>query len=239
MEKELTIVIPAKNEAALLPALLRSIHAQDYPALPLTPIIVADAGSTDGTLEIVKAFSDRLQIRAVTGGLPSVGRNAGAFEACSTFVLFLDADVELHDPTLVRRAVELATRRKLDCVSTCVWIRNGYPFDNGAFALSNLAQRLSRWFGEPFGIGMFLLFRTAAFRALGGFDEQALYAEDYQLTRQVPRRRFAIVPGTVWTSDRRLRKNGYRRMAYMFLQTALHGNDQAYFRRKEHMKYWK
>ena len=52
---ELTIVIPAKNEARNLPHLLTSLSRQDYPLLPLTRVFVADAGSTDATVEIAIA----------------------------------------------------------------------------------------------------------------------------------------------------------------------------------------
>jgi glycosyltransferase involved in cell wall biosynthesis len=46
--------------------------------MPNTKILVADAGSTDGTPEIVMQFRDRLQVAVIPGGLPSAGRNAGA-----------------------------------------------------------------------------------------------------------------------------------------------------------------
>ncbi len=59
-ENPLTIVIPAKNEAKLIPNLLNSLTKQDYPQMPLTRVLVADAGSTDGTAEIVMTFRESL-----------------------------------------------------------------------------------------------------------------------------------------------------------------------------------
>src|SRR5258708_6594345 len=114
----LTIVIPAKNEAKLLPNLLQSLCEQDYPQMRHTKVFVADAGSTDGTQDLAVAFSGRMDIEVIPGGLPSVGRNAGARRATTRYVLFIDADMELKDPTLVRRAMELAERRKMHCVTT-------------------------------------------------------------------------------------------------------------------------
>ena len=52
MKSELTIIIPAKNEAKLIPNLLSSLILQDYPAISSTKIYLADANSTDGTPEI-------------------------------------------------------------------------------------------------------------------------------------------------------------------------------------------
>src|ERR1700686_1663387 len=90
---ELTIVIPAKNEAKLIPRLLTSLTNQDYTKMPSTRVLVADANSTDGTPEIVMSFRDRLNVSVIRGGLPSIGRNLGAAQAESTYVLFLDADI--------------------------------------------------------------------------------------------------------------------------------------------------
>ena len=101
---ELTIVIPAKNEAKLIPRLLTSLTKQDYSKMSSTRVLVADANSTDGTPEIVLSFRDRLNVSVIRGGMPSVGRNQGAAQAETPYVLFLDADIELADPSLVRRA---------------------------------------------------------------------------------------------------------------------------------------
>src|SRR6266850_6466085 len=92
MTNELTIVIPAKNEAKLIPRLLTSLTNQDYSKMPNTRVLVADANSTDGTREIVRSFRDRLNISVIRGGMPSVGRNQGAAQADTAYVLFLDAD---------------------------------------------------------------------------------------------------------------------------------------------------
>src|SRR6202046_3613668 len=108
---ELTIVIPAKNEAKLIPRLLTSLTTQNYSKMSSTRVLVADANSTDGAPEIVLSFRDRLNVSVIRGGMPSVGRNLGAARAESTYVLFLDADIDLAHPSVVRRAVELAQRK--------------------------------------------------------------------------------------------------------------------------------
>src|SRR5690349_7924961 len=99
---ELTIVIPAKNEARLLPRLLHSLTQQDYPNIANTKLFVADAASTDQTAAIALSFRGRLDVEVIAGGFPSVGRNLGARRAETKYLLFVDADIELDDPTLVR-----------------------------------------------------------------------------------------------------------------------------------------
>src|SRR5215475_4807186 len=118
MQPRLTIVIPAKNESRLLPTLLESLCRQDYPLMKSTQVFLADAGSTDGTQQLAMSFAGRLNIEVIPGGLPSVGRNAGARRASTPYVLFIDADMELKDTTLLRRAMELVERRHLHCVTT-------------------------------------------------------------------------------------------------------------------------
>ena len=76
--------------------------------MPSTRVLVADANSTDGTPEIVMGFRDRLNVSVIRGGMPSVGRNRGAAVANTPYVLFLDADIELADRSLIRRCLERA-----------------------------------------------------------------------------------------------------------------------------------
>src|SRR2546428_7954267 len=114
MKSELTIIIPAKNEAKLIPNLLSSLILQDYPQISSTKIYLADAGSTDGTPEIASSYGKWLDIDVIPGGLPSVGRNAGASRACTPYVLVLVADMELLVQIPIRSTVEFARLRDLD-----------------------------------------------------------------------------------------------------------------------------
>lgn len=232
---ELTIVIPAKNEVTMLPRLLASLARQDYDRISTTRILVADAGSTDGTLGAARGFRDRLRIEVVPGGLPSVGRNAGARLAATKYVLFLDADVELADLTLLRRAMGAMRRRELHLSTVSIGCRQGGFCDDLLYAGSNVMQYVgSRW--KPFATGMFMLFEREAFWRLGGFNERALFAEDYLLSKGVARNRFRIVRGRVLTTNRRFRKLGHGRMIWMFLKTMMHTWDEQYF--LEDQGYW-
>jgi glycosyltransferase involved in cell wall biosynthesis len=232
---ELTIVIPAKNEAKLIPRLLTSLTNQDYSKMSSTKVLVADANSTDGTPEIVLGFRDRLNISVIRGGMPSVGRNLGAAQADSTYVLFLDADIELAHPSVVRRAVELAQRKQLHCVTTNILCRDGNWIDKLVYAGNDFFQYLSR-LHHPFATGMFMLFGLKQFRKLRGFHEQVAFAEDYLLSQQVERKRFGIVRGGVYTTNRRFKKMGHLRVGWLFLKTAMNYWNQNYFLRDH--KYW-
>jgi glycosyltransferase involved in cell wall biosynthesis len=235
MQPELTIVIPAKNEVKMLPKLLASLCRQDYPGMAETRILVADAGSTDGTVEVALTFRDRLAVEIIPGGLPSVGRNAGARLATTRFVLFLDADVELPEPTLLRRALWTMRRRSLHLVTTNIACRHGGFFDDMLYAGNNLMQYIGSYL-KPFATGMFMLFDREVFWELGGFNESALFAEDYLLSKGVAVKRFRIVKGKILTTNRRFQKLGHGRMVWMFFKTMLHTWDEEYF--LEDQGYW-
>jgi glycosyltransferase involved in cell wall biosynthesis len=63
-----SVIIPTLNESGLLPKLLDRLDRQTFRDFE---IIVADAGSTDGTREICRSRG----VTLVDGGMPAVGRN--------------------------------------------------------------------------------------------------------------------------------------------------------------------
>jgi glycosyltransferase involved in cell wall biosynthesis len=210
---------------------------QDYPLMSSTRVFVADADSTDRTVQTAGEFSQSLAIAVIRGGLPSVGRNSGALCANSRYLLFLDADIELADSTLLRRAIELMKRKSLHCVTTDILCRDGIWLDHLLYGCNNAVQRLSR-FQRPFATGMFMLLDKERFDEIGGFDEQALYAEDYQLTRQIQRSRFQVIRGGIYSTNRRFLKMGHWTIVRFFLTTALHSRKPNCYRNKYYEAYW-
>ena len=200
-----------------------------------TKISIADANSTDGTPQLALRYREWLDVEVIPGGLPSVGRNAGARRATTAYVLFIDADIELDDPTLVRRSLEMMKRRGLHCLTTNIACPQGSTWDQLIYSGNNLMQQMSRLY-KPFSTGMFMLFDRVRFNQLGGFHEQALYAEDYLLSQKVARRRFGIVSGHVSTTNRRFMRTGRLRLIRLFLNTALHTHSESFFLRDH--KYW-
>ena len=232
---ELTIVIPTKNESQNLPRLLTSLNMQDYQGLPDTKVYVADAGSTDETVNVARSFAGHFLISIIPGGLPAVGRNAGARLATTPYVLFIDADIEIADTSLIRRSLQKMKSRQLHCLTTNIRCADGGFKDHFLYAGNNLVQRMASW-AKPFATGMYMMFDREVYFKLGGFDEKALYAEDYLLTKKVAPRRFGIVGGHILTTNRRFQKMGHWRVAKMFLNTALHTFDHSYFLRDQ--GYW-
>ena len=103
-----SVLIPARNEAANLPRLLASLWAQDYPAFE---VVVYDDGSTDATPDVLAAETDPRLVRLRGEGPPAgwVGKVHALYQATRVATgaryLFLDADAELRHPGALRALV--------------------------------------------------------------------------------------------------------------------------------------
>lgn len=236
---DLTIVIPAKNEESRIGALLNSIAHQSYLTISITKIYLADAGSTDDTVKFAQREARRLglDLEIITGGLPAVGRNNGAGVAKTDYIVFLDADVVINDYFLLEKSLQMMRDHELDLVTTDIFCPDGRTIDKLFYWLSNTCQYWSPFFHVPFATGMYMFWRRQAFHFRGPFDEKALYAEDYMLSKRVHPQRYGIVKGGVNTSNRRFLKMGLWKSFWLFAKTIVFGNNDAYFRKDQ--SYWK
>lgn len=167
--------------------------------------------------------------------MPSVGRNNGARASNSQYILFLDADVELPNPTLLADCMRRMKSQALQCATVNIRCTSPRMADRFLYGASNVVQQLST-LHKPFGTGMFLLVERKRFEALGGFHEDVLFAEDYHFTRQISTLRFAVLPGEVHTSARRFERTSHLRIVKLFLKTAVNQNRMEHFR-NDHA-YW-
>lgn len=201
----IAIIIPALNEEEYLPILLKSIEEQglkDY------EIIVADAGSKDGTREVAKRFGAKV----IKGGLPAAGRNRGAKAAKKELLLFLDADVKLPKDFLKKTIGEFH-KRKLD-VATCFYRpQSRHLVDHTIMNIMNVWTYLSQFFW-PHAIGVCIFARRDIHNKLNGFDETIKIAEDMDYVNRASKiGKFRMLHAThVLVSMRRYEKKGRLRM---------------------------
>jgi glycosyltransferase involved in cell wall biosynthesis len=97
-----TVVIPTRNRAAVLPRAIRSVLGQSHGQLE---IIVIDDASDDDTRQVVESFADpRIRyIRCDTPRNAAAARNTGLDAATGSVVAFLDSDDEWLPFHLQRR----------------------------------------------------------------------------------------------------------------------------------------
>lgn len=206
----LSVVIPTLNEAAYLPNLLDALAAQTRPA---DEVIVADAGSTDGTPEIARRYGARV----VQGGTPAVGRNAGARAATGDLILFLDADV-VPPPDFIARAVAEFLRKGYDVATARVVPWDGNPVEKIVHDAANLYFILMQSV-LPYAPGFCILVRRELHAKIGGFDETLRMSEDIDYVRRAARHgRFGVLTSTqIPVSMRRFRKEGMLRVGAKYL----------------------
>ena len=118
MLPSLSIVVPARDEAASIGRALGSLLAQDYPDLE---VIAVDDRSADGTGDVLREVAAREPRLAVlrVDDLPAgwLGKNhalwRGAQRSSGQWLLFTDADV-VFAPGALRRALAYAVDQGLD-----------------------------------------------------------------------------------------------------------------------------
>jgi len=203
---KVSIIIPALNEEQMLPRLLDSIKGQDFDDYE---VIVADAQSKDSTRQIAEQYG----CRVVDGGLPAVGRNAGAAAARGDFFFFLDADVILPQG-FIRNVYEEMQDCYYDLATCEIRPLSDYRLDRVLHRLINLAVILNLKV-DPKAFGFCIFVSKRLFERVGGFDETIYVAEDNDFVKRASEFRSLryLSSAHLMVSVRRFEKEG--RFAYM------------------------
>jgi glycosyltransferase involved in cell wall biosynthesis len=203
---KVSIIIPTLNEERTLPNLLDSIKAQDFDDFE---VIIADAHSTDRTREIAQSYG----CRVVDGGLPAVGRNAGAAAAEGEFLFFLDADVILPKG-FIHNVYNEMWDRYIDLATCEIRPLSDFRLDRVIHRMMNLAVLLNLWL-DPKAFGFCIFVTKRLFNRAGGFDETIYVAEDNDFVKRASLFRTLRYLNSVYimVSIRRFEKEG--RLAYM------------------------
>jgi glycosyltransferase involved in cell wall biosynthesis len=213
---KISVIIPAKNEENYLPILLKEIEKQANHELRIETI-VAVAPSIDDTIGIARKFG----VKAVRGGLPGIGRNAGAKIAKGKIFFFLDADVVLSED-FFRNAVSEFSRKNLDIATAQIKTDSRNIIDRIYFSMHHIAILLSKIIRAPYAPGACMIIKKEKFRKAKGFDESLTFSEDAELTRRIAAlgARFGILSScSAIASNRRFVKEGRAKIAIRFLST--------------------
>lgn len=171
----LSLIIPARNEAAYLPALLDSVavaRARYERGADALEVIVADNASTDATPRLARDHGCRVVMEPER--CIAVVRNAGARAASGEFLAFVDADTRIHRDTF--DAIDR-------CMSSPLIVAGstGVTLDRwsaGRAVTYGLMASLARLTRIDTGV---VFCRRRDFLTAGGYDESVRFTEDVRL----------------------------------------------------------
>ena len=180
-------IIPTYNRAALVCDAIDSVLAQTYQNVE---IIVVDDGSTDDTLEVLRRYSDRIQMISQPNAGPAAARNRGLLAAKGELIAFLDSD-DLWLPDKLALQVNLLSRVGEEvpcclCNIKMLWKERELTSFEVAWLKPPISQGV--WHNpDEILASRFVLFnqgvliRRRVLREIGGFDERFRMLEDYDL----------------------------------------------------------
>lgn len=198
------IVIPCLNEAKHIGALLEKF--MPYAVASGALIVVADGGSTDGTIDIVKEVAvaseqvhllhnpARLQSAAVNLAVEQYGDEAEwliRIDAHADYphdycqVLLAEAELYCADSVVV--SMYAKGQRLIQSLAAAT---QNSPLGNGGSAHRNVTQ--GKWVDH----GHHALMKIRAFRSVGGYDESFSHNEDAELDLRLTRAGYRI-----WLTD--------------------------------------
>jgi succinoglycan biosynthesis protein ExoA len=193
MEKEkflpfVSIIVPVYNEAAYIKQCLESILRNEYPR-DRFEILVIDGGSTDGTHEIIEQMAKQYPQIIILKNykrIQSVAMNIGIRNSRGEIIIRMDAHT-LYAPDYIHRCVELLETTEAanvggpqravgtNYISNAIAIAITVPFGIGN-AYFRYAER-EMWVDTVY-LGAW---RKSTLEALGGFNEEWVVNEDYEL----------------------------------------------------------
>jgi GT2 family glycosyltransferase len=185
-----TVIVLNYNGEGHLKACLPSLEALDYPDVR---VMVADNGSSDGSLAYVAARHPRVRVAPMGANLGfSKAYNRAVPQTESDYVVLLNNDTRVA-PTWLAELVDAAERHRVAAAASAIVDWDGSRIDFVGGLPTAIGHSWQIDYGEPagkayperrllFGCGGSVLIRRDAYLEAGGFDEDFFaYFEDVDL----------------------------------------------------------
>ena len=210
-----SIVTPCYNAAPFIRRTIESVLSQDYPHIEY---IVMDAGSTDGTVEILQSYGARLNYVSEPDGGAAEAINRGFLRSIGTIFAWLNAD-DVYLPGAVTTAVRYLTQSP----------QSGVVYGEGIWVDENDAV-LGRYPTQPYSAAglereCFICqpaawMTRAAFESVGMLDPKLVCSFDYdlwiRLSRTYP---FLSAPETLARSRMHSQNKSLKQRLIVFQET--------------------
>jgi hypothetical protein len=183
------VIVPARNEASGLAAVLESLAQVDGPQIT---VVLVDDGSTDGTAAVMEAWTRRRHDWSMVSLRPGVGKgaalNAGISAAPTTdLIAVCDADIRVARDCLVELTQAFADSQ-VGAAGALLWPANADDSIVTRYCALELWQHQlitsagkQRLRLNPPALGWFSCYRREALEQIGGFATESL-GEDVQAT---------------------------------------------------------
>lgn len=196
-----SIVLPLKNEAAHLGHALDAIERQSYPADRIE-IVAVDGGSSDATLDLLRARQRRDRRISILGG-PDTNTpramNVGIDASRGEYIAKVDGHGWISDTFVETSVRHLTADTRLGCVGGRI-----VPI---AATTSERAIAYARFSRLGVGVGVYTLldrpqltdtvqcgvYRRSAVAGVGNFDPNLPYGEDEELNHRLRRAGWTIL----------------------------------------------
>jgi GT2 family glycosyltransferase len=235
-----SIIIGTRDRPDQLRACLRSLLMLDYPRYEI--VVVDNAPSTSATADLMRQeYGASTRVRYLREDYPGVAaaHNHGLAHVQSELVAIADDDVVVDRHWLIELVRGFAVTENVGCVTGMIfpaeietptqgWIEQSVGFNKGfaprVFDLSENKPKHPLYPYTPgmFGSGANMAFKTAALRAIGGFDPAlgagtlALGGEDLAAMFDIVTHGYRLVyqPAAIVQHWHRRDYAGLRRQAY-------------------------
>lgn len=179
---KISIVTISYNQARFLKQTIESVLAQNYHDIEH---IVVDAGSTDGSRDIIEQFRKYLAVAVFEpDNGPADGLNKGFALATGDIFFYLNSD-----DVLLPGALQAAARYFADEPQTDVIYGNGLHIDEHGLTVKRLFgnkwNRKAYVFGAVSVVQPSTFFRGTAFKKCGGFNVNNKTCWDFELLAEL------------------------------------------------------
>src|SRR3989338_2517574 len=173
-----SVIIPTLNEQVYLPKLLQALIRQTFRNFET---IIVDANSKDKTRLVFDKYRDELPGASFINlrrQNVSYQRNYGAKNAKGSYLVFLDADVEM-EPTFLEELHLAVIKKKFLFATTWIAPDSDKSIDQVMIVFSNLGIELAKSINKPFSGGYNTIVRKDVFVKLKGFNDKLFIGEDH------------------------------------------------------------
>lgn len=235
----LSIIIPTLNEEKIIGKTLKALSHLKV----AHEIIISDGGSSDNTLEIARPYAHKI-VQNHGGQRQTIGqgKNLGAEAANGSYLVFVDADVEI--PNVNKFFLHALNLFEADpglsglTVFLKVFPEHATLSDKFFFQMINsLHYIVNNWLRLGSASGEFQMIKKSAFKELGGYNEKMIMGEDNDMfTRLATLGRTRVETGLhILHTSRRAHKIGWFRLLSLWVINNFYNR----FLKRSFSKEWK